>query len=116
MPSAKILPGTQSHEYVHPVHSHRANLHKMVRALDPRRILEAAVSTPSTPIVFRDVIHNLMDEIHKPNHEIVDEAASKAGRRFVATGGTMAGVNQDPGSAAFLGTLWDITNDRSLSP
>ena len=116
MPSARIEPGTRSHEYAHAVHSHRANFHKIARALDPRQIVEATVSTPSNPIVFRDVIHGLMTEIHKPNHEIVDEAASKAARRFVATGQTMAAVNQDPGSGGFLGTLWDITNDQPLPP
>jgi hypothetical protein len=63
-----------------------------------------------------DAIHGLMTEIHKPNHEIVDEAASEAARRFVATGQTMAAVNQDPGRGAFLGTLWDITNDQPSSP
>lgn len=117
MPSAKILPGTRSHEYVHAVHSHRANLHKIVRALDPRQILEAEVSTPQTPIVFGDVIHHLMDEIQKPSHEIVDEAASRAARKFMpAAGMKMAAVNQDPASGAVLGALWDITNDRPLPP
>lgn len=117
MPSAKIEPGTRSHEYAHALHSHRANFYKIARALDPRRMLEATVSTPSRPIVFRDVIHTLMTEIHKPNHEIVDEAASKAAGQFVATAGQkMAAVNQDPASGAFLGTLWDITNDTPLAP
>lgn len=117
MPSAKIEPGTRSHEYAHAVHSHRANFHKIVRALDPRRRLEATVSTPSNPIVFGNAIQNLLTEIHKPNHEIVDEAASKAAGQFVAAPGqAMAAVNQDPSSGAFLGALWDITNDQPLSP
>jgi hypothetical protein len=113
MPSASIPPATRSHEYVHAVHSHRANLHAMVRALDPRRLLESTVSTPSTPVVFGDKIHNLLREIMKPNHELVDEPATKAAGNFVALSGkTMAAINQDPATGGFLGALWDITHDR----
>jgi hypothetical protein len=115
MPSANILGATRSHEFSHAVHSHRANLHKIVRALDPRRVMERSVSTPSSPVTFQDRIHALMLEIQKPNHELVDEAASKAAGRFVqVAGATMAAVNQDPVSGNSLGVLWDITHDRPL--
>jgi hypothetical protein len=115
MPSSSIPPATRSHEFVHATHSHRANFHKIVRALDPRRVLESSVSTPSNPVTFRDKIHQLSTEIQKPNHELVDEAASKAAGQFVPVPGkTMAAINQDPASGAYLGTLWDLTHDRRL--
>src|SRR5208283_3847590 len=115
MPSAQIEPGTKSHEYLHPTHSHRANLHKILRALDPRRIMEESVSTPTNSIDFPGKLDSVRDEIRKPVHELVDEAASKTAGRFVAVPGkTMAAVNQDPATAASLGVIWDITNDRPL--
>lgn len=115
MPSANIPSATRSHEYTHTTHSHRANFHKIARALDPRRLLESTVSTPSGPVTFRDKIQGLLAEIRKPNHEIVDETASKAAGSFVAVSGqTMAAVNQDPASGAYLGALWDLTHDKSL--
>jgi hypothetical protein len=115
MPSADIPAATRSHEYTHAVHSHRANVHKIVRALDPRRVLESSVSTPSNPVTFSDRIHALLTEIRKPNHELVDEAASKAAGIFVPVSGkTMAAVNQSPASGASLGALWDLTHDRQL--
>ena len=115
MPSARILPGTQSHEYRHPVHSHRANVHAMVEAVDPRRLLESSVAAPSRPIDFSDKIHQLTGEIKKPVHELVDKAASQAAGKFVAVSGkTMAEVNVDPDSGAHLGTVWDITHDHAM--
>ena len=115
MPSARILPGTQSHEYRHSVHSHRANMHAMVEAVDPRRLLESSVATPSRPIAFSDKIHQLTGEIQKPVHELVDKAASKAAGRFVPVSGkTMAAVNVDPDSGAHLGAVWDITHDKAM--
>jgi hypothetical protein len=115
MPSADIPAATRSHEFTHAVHSHRANFHKIVRALDPRRVLESSVSTPSNPVTFGDKIHALLGEIRKPNHELVDEVASTAAGTFVPVSGkTMAAVNQNPASGASLGALWDITHDRQL--
>lgn len=117
MPSDRIPQGTRSHEFAHPRQSHRANFHAIVRALDPRRLLESTVSTPANQVVFRDKISFLLDEIDKPNHELVDEAASKAAGRFVAVAGaTMAAVNQDPSTRASLGDIWDLTHDRPLPP
>jgi hypothetical protein len=114
MTPEKILIGTRSHEYVHATHSHRANTHKIVRALDPRRIGESMVSTPSSPVNFNSKLVELQNEITKPNHEIVDEQASTTAEHFVAAAGKMAGVNTDPDSGANLGTIWDITHDDQL--
>jgi hypothetical protein len=115
MPSDNIPAATRSHEFTHATHSHRANLHKIVRALDPKRVLESTVSTPSNPVTFSDKIRGLLTEIKKPNHELVDEAASKAAESFVSVSGqTMAAINQDPASGASLGTLWDITHDKPM--
>jgi hypothetical protein len=115
MPSADIPSATRSHEFTHATHSHRANFHKIVRALDPRRVLENSVSTPSKPVIFKDKIHALLGEIKKPNHELVDEAASKAAGSFVPISGkTMAAINRDPASGASLGALWDLTHDQQL--
>jgi hypothetical protein len=116
MPSASILSGTRSHEYMHAVHSHRANFHAMMRALDPRRLTENTVSTPSSPVVFATRINDLWTEITRPNHELVDEAASRAAGSFVAVpGATMAGVNTDPATGASLGSVWDITHDTEMT-
>ncbi len=116
MPSANIPTATRSHEFTHATHSHRANFHKIVRALDPRRVLESSVSTPTNPVTFSSKIHGLLAEIRKPNHEIVDEAASKTAGSFVPVSGqTMAAINQDPASGASLGALWDLTHDQQLS-
>ncbi len=106
MPSTTIEGATRSHEYVHPTHSHRANFQKMVRALDPRRVMESTVSTPSNKVTYANRIHDLVTEIQKPNHELVDEAVSRAQGRFVPVSGkSMAAVNQDPNSNADLGAL-----------
>jgi hypothetical protein len=78
-------------------------------------VLESTVSTPSNPVTFSDKIRGLLTEIKKPNHELVDEAASKAAESFVSVSGqTMAAINQDPASGASLGTLWDITHDKPM--
>jgi len=115
MPSAAILTGTQSHEYVHATHSHRANFTAMLRAVDPQRKVEQKVSTPATTVIFATEIANWVDEILRPNHELVDEAASRTAGAFVATGSGMAGVNTDPATGAFLGTVWNITGDNQMT-
>ena len=77
--------------------------------------MENTVSTPSTPVVFVDRIRFLLGEIRRPNHELVDEAGSRAAGSFVpVAGATMAGINVNPASGASLGVLWDITHDRPL--
>jgi hypothetical protein len=55
-------------------------------------------------------------EIIRPNHELVNEPASRAAESFVAVAGvTMAGVNTDPATGAFLGSVWDITHDAQMT-
>ena len=115
MQSAAILTGTQSHEYVHATHSHRANFTAMLRAVDPQRKLEQTVSTPSNSVTFADKVTEWVAEIQKPNHELVDEAASRTAGAFVATGSDMAGVNTDPASGTFLGSVWNITDDAQMA-
>jgi hypothetical protein len=116
MQAPAILAGTQSHEYRHPTHSHRANFQKMMRALDPQRKLESTVAPPSAPAdYFTARVNTWWSEIIRPDHELVDEAASRTAERFVAAPGTMAGVNTDPASGAILGAVWDITNDRQMT-
>lgn len=115
MQAADILSGTQSHEYAHATHSHRANFHAMMRALDPQRWIENKVGTPGNAVNFTTEISNLWAQIILPNHELVDEAASRAQGIFVAASGNMAGVNTDPATGDFLGSVWDITNDQQMS-
>ena len=115
MQAADILSGTQSHEYVHATHSHRANFHAMMRALDPQRRSENKVGTPGNAVNFTTEISNLWAQIILPDHELVDEAASRAQGIFVAASGTMAGVNTDPATGDYLGSVWDITNDQQMS-
>jgi hypothetical protein len=116
MPAAAILPGTQSHEYKHAVHSHRANFHAMMRALDPQRKVESSVSTPSKSVKFGDQIKGWWAEIAKPNHELVDEAASKSAGTFqTVSGQSMAAVNTNPDTKAFLGNVWNITQDQKMT-
>jgi len=115
MQAADILTGTQSHEYVHATHSHRANFHAMMRALDPQRWIENKVGTPGNAVNFTTEISNVWAQIILPNHELVDEAASRAQGIFVAASGSMAGVNTDPATGNFLGSVWDITNDQQMS-
>ncbi len=116
MPAAAILPGTQSHEYKHAVHSHRANFHAMMRALDPQRKVESSVSTPSQTVKFADQIKGWWAEIKKPNHELVDEAASKSAGSFqTVSGQSMSGVNTNPDTNAFLGNVWNITQDQKMA-
>lgn len=115
MQGADILTGTQSHEYVHATHSHRANFKKMVRALDPRKVLERNVSAPGHTVDFNSMISTLIREILRPNHEIVDEAASATAESFVAQSGvTMAGVNENPATGNSLGTVWNIDGDNPM--
>lgn len=115
MQSAAILSGTRSHEYVHATHSHRANFTKMVRALDPRKVLEKKVSAPGHSFSFNSKVSTLIREILRPVHEIVDETASAAAETFKAQSGvTMAGVNQDPASGSNLGTVWNIHGDAPM--
>ncbi len=115
MQSAAILTGTQSHEYVHATHSHRANFTAMLRAVDPQRKIEQTVSTPSNSVTFADKVTEWVAEIQKPNHELVDEAASRTAGAFVATGSGMAGVNTDPAGGTFLGSVWNITDDAQMA-
>ena len=115
MQSQAILTGTRSHEYVHAVHSHRANFKAMLRALDPQRKIESVVGGPGNAVDFAAKIQGWWTEILKPNHELVDEAASRTAEAFVATGGTMAGVNSDPATGAFLGSVWDISGDQEMT-
>jgi hypothetical protein len=116
MQSPAILVGTRSHEYQHATHSHRANFLKMMRALDPHRLIESTVSTPSSPTTFSARISALWAEIVAPNHELVDETASRAAGRFVqVSGATMAGVNTDPATGDFLGSVWNITGDQQMT-
>ncbi len=115
MQAAAILTGTQSHEYAHATHSHRANFHAMMRALDPQRRIENKVGTPGNAVNFTTEISGLWAQIILPNHELVDEAASRSQGIFVAASGTMAGVNTDPSTGNFLGSVWDITNDQQMS-
>ncbi len=115
MQSAAILTGTRSHEYVHAQHSHRANFTAMLRALDPQRKVEQLVNSPSSTVNFTTKITEWVAEIMKPNHELVDEAASRTAEAFTAIAGQdMAGVNTDPGSGAFLGSVWNISADRQM--
>lgn len=116
MQAAAILTGTRSHEYVHATHSHRANFTKMLTALDPRKVLERKVSAPGHAINFNTTTRTLIREILRPNHEIVDQAASAAAESFVAQPGvTMAGVNEDPANGSNLGTVWNIHADRGMT-
>jgi hypothetical protein len=115
MPAPAILAGTRSHEYQHATHSHRANFQKMMRALDPQRKLESTVASPSAPVNYPARVHAWWSEIIRPDHELVDEAASRAAERFVPAPGSMAGVNTDPAGGAFLGSVWDITHDRQMT-
>ena len=116
MPSASILAGTRSHEYQHGTHSHRANFEAMLRALDPQRRVENLVATPSHPVNYQQRMSAWWTEILRPDHELVDEAASREQGQFVAlSGATMAGVNTDPATGASLGTVWNITADRTFA-
>ena len=116
MQAAAILTGTQSHEYVHATHSHRANFTKMVRALSPRKVLEETVSAPGHTVNFNNNLQTLLREILRPNHEIVDEAASATAESFVAQPGvTMAGVNEDPATGANLGSVWNVHGNAQMT-
>lgn len=116
MPSASLPGGVRSHEFVHATHSHRANFHKMMRALDPQKVIERTVSTPSNTVNFNTKLATLRTEILAPNHELVDEAASASQERFVEVAGqSMAGVNTDPGSGAFLGNVWNIRGNQPMT-
>jgi hypothetical protein len=116
MPSADIPGGVRSHEFGHATHSHRANFHKMMRALDPQKVIERTVSTPSNTVNFNTKLTDLQTEILKPNHELVDEAASASQERFVeVAGASMAGVNTNPDTNAFLGNVWDITGNQPMT-
>ncbi len=111
---AAILTGTQSHEYVHAVHSHRGNYHKMMRALDPQRKAENQLYPPGTTESYAATIQTWWNEIANgmASHKLVDEAQSRTQERFVDSGADMAGVNQDPANSnALLGNVWNITGD-----
>jgi len=116
MQAGAILTGTQSHEYVDGTHSHRANFLKMMSALEPEKLIEKKVSAPGHTLNHNTLLTDWQTEILEPNHEIVDEQASADVEEFVAeTGNEMAGVNTDPGSGAFLGSIWNITGDAEMT-
>lgn len=115
MQAGAILAGTQSHEYLHNTHSHRANFLKMMRAIEPEKLIEKRVSSPTNTENFNSLLRTWQTEILKPDHEIVDEQASEEAEEFVETGDEMAGVNTDPGSGAFLGSIWNITGDAEMT-
>ncbi len=109
-----ILAGTRNHEYQHNTHSHRANFLKMMRALDPEKLIEDRVSAPGHTLNHADLLTTWRTEILRPNHEIVDEAASAEQEAFMETGETMAGVNEDT-SGTVLGSVWNITGDAEMT-
>jgi hypothetical protein len=116
MASADIPNGVRSHEFGHDTHSHRANFHKMLRAVDPQKVIERTVSTPSNTADFAAKLEDLRTEIMAPYHEIVDEAESARQVRFVAVAGeTMAGINTNPDTGDFLGNVWDITGNAPMT-
>jgi hypothetical protein len=115
MQAPAILTGTRSHEYVHATHSHRANFLKMMRALDPQEKIERKVGSPASPADHTAQIGTWWAEILRPDHELVDEAASRTQEQFVAATGTMAGVNTDPGTGTFLGSVWNINGDTQMT-
>jgi len=116
MQAPAILTGTRSHEYQHARHSHRANFLAMVRALDPQRKIESTVSTPTLTVNLDNKIGTWVSEILKPDHELVDETQSRVQEKFVALSGvTMAGINSDPVTGAFLGTVWNISADQQMT-
>ena len=87
----------------------------MLRAVDPQRKIEQTVSSPSNTVDFTAKITEWIAEIIKPNHELVDEAASRRAEAFVEIAGQeMAGVNTDPATGNFLGSIWNITADRQM--
>ena len=117
MQSSAILAGTQSHEYAHDTHSHRANFVKMVRALDPEKKIENKVSAPGHTENFNSLLTNWRSEIMEavPTHDLVDEAASEEQEEFVAIGGeTMAGINTNPDTGDNLGAVWNISSDSPM--
>jgi hypothetical protein len=83
----------------------------MMRALDS----QSKVGSPDAAVDFPGEISAWWDEIVKPDHELVDEAASRAAEAFVAAAGQMAGVNADPATGATLGSVWDITSEDEMS-
>jgi hypothetical protein len=116
MPGADIPGGVRSHEFGQATHSHRANFHKMMRALDPQKVIERTVSTPTNTVNFATKLNSLRAEILTPYHEIVDEAESARQERFVAVPGeTMAGVNTNPDTGDFLGNVWDIPGNAPMT-
>jgi hypothetical protein len=114
---AAILTGTQSHEYVHAVHSHRGNYRKMMRALDPQRKAESKIFPPGTTESYAATIQTWWNEIASgmSSHRLVDEAQSRTQERFVDNGSDMAGVNEDPANSnALLGNVWNITGNNLM--
>ncbi len=58
-----IHTGTQSHEYVHAVHSHRGNYKKMMRALDPQRKAESKLFNPGATQSYAATISDWWTQI-----------------------------------------------------
>jgi hypothetical protein len=114
-PSAALLHGTRRHEYQGKVHSHRANLLLLMRAIDPQRKLEEMVWTPQKKVNFTGETTRRMNEFKKPNHHLVNEAASKEQEKFVASGGAndMHPVDVDD-TGKSLGTTWNITGKAPM--
>ena len=84
--------------------------------LDPQKIIERTVSTPSAGVTFTTKLSDLRTKILKPNHEIVDEAESAKKEDFVAVAGTtMAGINTNPDTGDFLGNVWDIPGNKPMA-
>ena len=109
-----ILTGTQSHEYMHAVHSHRGNYRKMMRALDPQRKAESKLFAPGTAESFATTISAWWTQIGNgmASHKLVDETQSRDQEKFVDDGSAMAGVNEDPANGnALLGNVWNITGN-----
>lgn len=113
--SARILSGTQSHEYSHATHSHRANYRKMLSALDPQLKAEKLIFRPGASETYQTTISSWWTQIGNGmrSHKLVDESQSRTDERFVDNGTDMAGVNQDT-SGTLLGNVWNITGDAVM--
>lgn len=117
MASDDIPQGVRSHEFGHNTHSHWANFDKTMEALDPQKIMERTVSTPSSTINFSQKVKNLMNDIKKSGetHKIVDKDKSAQQEQLVVVSGKkMAGINEDPNTGKSLGNIWNLQDGKPM--
>jgi hypothetical protein len=117
MKHADLLKYTQRHEYAGKKHSHRANLIKANKALDPRAYAESLISRPKKRLNLRRLFSNRLKlvQLAGRTHNLVHEQSTKREGNLKFEGTVdMHDINEDDNGVE-VGKIWD-PNKKKFFP